>query len=35
VQHADDVKRGVLMPNFNTLSDQEARALAAYLESLK
>ena len=35
VQHADDVKRGVLMPNFNTLSDQEAQALATYLESLK
>lgn len=35
VQHADDVKRGVLMPNFNTLSDQQAQALTAYLESLQ
>jgi cytochrome c oxidase subunit 2 len=35
VQHADDVKRGALMPNFNTLSDQQAQALTAYLESLQ
>ena len=35
VQHADDVKRGVLMPNFNSLSDQQAQALTAYLESLQ
>jgi cytochrome c oxidase subunit II len=35
VQHADDVKRGALMPNFNTLSDQQATALTAYLESLQ
>lgn len=35
VQHAGDVKRGALMPNFNTLSDQQAQALTAYLESLQ
>jgi cytochrome c oxidase subunit II len=35
VQHADDVKRGALMPNFNTLSDKQAQALTAYLESLQ
>ena len=35
VQHADEVKRGVLMPNFNSLSDQQAQALTAYLESLQ
>jgi cytochrome c oxidase subunit 2 len=35
VQHADEAKHGVLMPNFNTLSDQQAQALTAYLESLQ
>jgi len=35
VQHADDLKRGALMPNFNTLSDQQAQAISAYLESLQ
>jgi cytochrome c oxidase subunit II len=35
VQHASDIKPGALMPNFNTLSDQEAGMVADYLEGLE
>jgi cytochrome c oxidase subunit 2 len=35
IRNPEDVKPGVLMPSFGSLSDHDVAALAAYLESLK